>query len=280
MASAAGTTTARALRVFPCVCVIFSLAGCGRVWQSLYLSGCDRDIKKATKSIEMAKSDAQRAVAYADRGDAYAEKTRYSRAFKLISTEEYERLFGLALTDYRQAATLDPDNGELYFRRGRTYYFRAALDLMQGMKSSDFFIPAKADFSKAIEKNPRHELAFDMQGLANDATGDLDASISDFAQEAALNPKSRYRLAGLADAYCRRRSSYLREKKYDPAIADLEKAVDIESSTDPCECEPYNPLVAIYVDKQDYAKARTVADRAKKAGKTIAPEYREKLNGR
>jgi tetratricopeptide (TPR) repeat protein len=154
MASAAGTTTAMALRVFLCVCVIFSLAGCGRVWQSLYLSGCDRDIKKAAKSIEMAKSDAQRAVAYADRADAYAEKTRYSRAFKLISTEEYERLFGLALTDYSQAATLDPDNGEWYFRRGRTYYFRAALDLMEGMKSSDFFILAKADFSKAIEKNP------------------------------------------------------------------------------------------------------------------------------
>jgi hypothetical protein len=35
----------------------------------------------------------------------------------------------------------------------------------------------------------------------------------------------------------------------------------------------------IYLDKQDYGKARTVVDRARKAGKTIAPEYRDKLNG-
>jgi TPR repeat/Tetratricopeptide repeat len=276
MASSAGRTVATALGVFVCTCMIFSLAGCGRVWQSFYINGCDRDIRKAAKSIETAKSDSQRAAAYADRGDAYAEKARYSRAFKLISSEEYERLFGAAITDYGQALALDPDNAVMYFRRGRTYYFRAALDLLDGTKARDFFAPAKADFSKAIERDPRYELAFDMRGLANDATGNLDESISDFAREAALNPKSRYRLA---DEYCRRGSSYLRDKKYDPAVADFEKAIDIESSSDPCECEPYNPLVAIYLEKQDYGKARTVVDRAQKAGKTIAPEYRDKLNG-
>jgi tetratricopeptide (TPR) repeat protein len=108
------------------------------------------------------------------------------------------------------------------------------------------------------------------------ATGDLDASISDFAQEAALNPKSRYRLG---DEHCRRGSFYLANKKSDLAIADFEKAIDIETSNDPCQCEPYNPLVAIYLDKQDYGKAKTVVDRALKAGKMIAPEYRRKLDG-
>ena len=276
MGSGSGANAAKALDVFLCFCMISALAGCGRVWQSWYLNGCDRDIKKATRSIETAKGDRQRATAYADRGDAYAEKARYSRAFKLVSGEEYERLFGLAIKDYDQATALDSNDSESYFRRGRAYYFRAALDLMDGTKAKDFFAPARADFSKAIEKNPRHELAFDMRGLANDATGNLDESISDFAQEAALNPKSRYRLA---DEYCRRGSFYLTDKKYDPAITDFEKAIDIETSSDPCECEPYNPLVAIYLEKQDYGKARTVLDRAQKAGKMIAPEYRDKLNG-
>jgi hypothetical protein len=36
--------------------------------------------------------------------------------------------------------------------------------------------------------------------------------------------------------------------------------------------------VAIYLEKQDYGKARAVVDSAQKAGKTIAPEYLQKLN--
>jgi len=276
MDSSAGTTAANARRVLLCSFLIFSLAGCVRVSRYLYLNNCDREIKKATKSIEATKNSAQQAAAYADRGDAYAEKARYSRAFKLISGEEYERLFEQAVKDHDRSIVLDPDNAEKYYRRGRTFYFRAALDLMDGRKSQGFFPPAKADFSKAVEKNPRHDMAYDMRGLIDEDTDDLDGAISDFAQEAALNPRSRYRLA---DAYCLRGSLYLKEKKYDPAVPDFEKSIDVGSSSDGCECEPYNPLIAIYLDQQDYGKARTVADRAQKAGKSIASEYRDRLNG-
>jgi len=277
MDSLAGTKAAKSRGlggVLLCIWIVFSLAGCVRVSRYAYLSSCDRDIQKATKAIEAAKNDVQRAAGYADRADAYAEKARYSRAFKLISSEEYERLFALATKDYEQAARLNGDNADLYFRRGRAFYFRAALDVMDGKKSSDFFAPAKADFSQAIQKNPRHELAWDMRGLIGESTGDLNGAISDFEQEAALNPRSRYRLA---DAYCQRGSVYLRERNYDPAIPDFEKAIADGSSSDACECEPYNPLLAIYLEKQDYSKARSVVDRAGKAGKSIAPEYLEKL---
>lgn len=276
MISSTGTTAARFVSALLCIFMVFSLPGCGRLWQSAYVKSCDGEIQKATKAIKAANDDVQRAVGHADRADAYAEKARYSRAFKLISSEEYERLFGLAARDYEQAVSLAPANADFYFRRGRAHYMRAELDLMEGRKSSDFFAPAKADFSKAIEKSPRHELAFDMRGLANDATGNLDESIADFAQEAVFNPKSKYRLA---DEYCRRGSFYLSDKKYDPAVADFEKAIDIETSSDPCECEPYNPLVGIYLERHEYGKARTVVERAKKAGKTVVPEYRDKLIG-
>ena len=271
MASSTGTTAARALGFLLCV---FSLAGCVRVSRYLYLSGCDRDIAKATKSIEAGGSSAQQAVGYADRADAYAEKARYSRAFRLISNDQYERLFALARKDYEQAMGLAPYDADFYFRRGRAFYLRAGLDVMEGRKSSDFFAPARADFSKAIEKNPKHELALDMRGLVGEDTGDLDGAISDFAEEAALNPRSRYRLA---EAYCQRGSRYLGDKNYDPAIPDLEKAIDIGTSSDACECEPYNPLLTIYLAKQDYGKARTVVDRAQKTGQSIAPEHLEKL---
>src|SRR5262245_37138211 len=151
MGSSARTTAAKAGGVLLCIFLIPSLAGCIRVSRYLYLSSCDRDINKATKSIEAAKNGAKSAAGHADRGDGYAEKASYSRAFKLISSEEYERLFELDIKDHDQAILLDPDNAEMYFRRGRTLYFRGALDLMDGTKSKDFFVPAKVDFSKAIE---------------------------------------------------------------------------------------------------------------------------------
>lgn len=271
MASTNGATAAKALGLLLC---IFSLAGCVRASRYFYLRGCDRDIAKATKSIEAGKSGDQRAAGYADRGDAYAEKARYSRAFKLISNDEYERLFATAKKDYEQAIGLAPENADWYFRRGRAFYMRAALDVMEGRKSSDFFVPARSDFSRAIEKNPKHELAFDMRGLVGEDTGDLDGAISDFAEEAALNPQSRYRLA---DAYCQRGFRHPGDKDRELAIPDFEKAIDMRTSSDPCECEPYNPLLAIYLEKQDYGKARTVVERAQKAGQSIAPEYLEKL---
>jgi len=113
-----------------------------------------------------------------------------------------------------------------------------------------------------------------MRGLVGEDIGDLDGAISDFAEEAALNPRSRYRLA---DAYCQRGSRYLGGRNYDLAIPDLEKAIDIGTSSDACECEPYNPLLAVYLAKQDYGEARTVVDRAQKAAQSIAPEYLAKL---
>jgi tetratricopeptide (TPR) repeat protein len=96
---------------------------------------------------------------------------------------------------------------------------------LHGTKAKNFLVPAKADFSKTIERNFRYELAWDKRGLIGESTSDLDAAISDFAQEAALNPQSRYRLAG---AYRERGSFFLRENKYEPAIPDFEKRLTLE----------------------------------------------------
>src|SRR5262245_52724138 len=118
-ASTIATRARRSNRVALCIALSLFVAGCGRLWRSLYLSDCDAKIKKATNAIQTAKNSGQSATAYADRGDAYAEKARYSRAFKLISSKEYDRLFGLAIQDHGQAIALDPDNPDMYYRRGR-----------------------------------------------------------------------------------------------------------------------------------------------------------------
>src|SRR5580693_6525052 len=100
-----------------CASLLLALGGCGG--PSLYLGRTDRDIQDSTRAIETARDDSQRAAAHSQRGSAYSEKARYSRAFKLISTDEYNRLFGLAVQDHDQAIALDPANAEVYFNRGQ-----------------------------------------------------------------------------------------------------------------------------------------------------------------
>src|SRR3974377_2000156 len=81
------------------------LGGCSwmvQISQNMHLRGYDADIRNGTQAIETARNDAERAKAYSKRGSAYSEKARYSRAFKLIPDNEYERLFALAMKDHDQ----------------------------------------------------------------------------------------------------------------------------------------------------------------------------------
>jgi tetratricopeptide (TPR) repeat protein len=250
------------------------LGGCTRMYQSWYVSRSDGEIRRAGQAIAASRNTTQRSAAYADRADAYAEKARYSRAMKLIAGEEYNKLFDLAVQDYSQAIALDPDNAEMYYRRGNAYFFRAGLDMINQPKSV-FLAPAKADFSRAVEKNPKNAMAFDRLGLTDGSMGDWTQAIADFGEEAALDPRQRFRVS---DAYCNRGTGYLSEKKYDLAVSDLNRAIQIPGTSDPCECEPYNPLLAIYLNQtREYDKAREVVALAQRSGKWIAPEYLEQL---
>jgi tetratricopeptide (TPR) repeat protein len=264
-----------------CASVLLFLAGCTRIARSFYLNSYDRDISSSTKAIETARDNARRAEAYAKRGSAYSEKARYSKAFKLISADEYERLFGLAIKDHEQAIALDP-SAEAYYTRGVTYYDRANLEAvvdgqLVGSQADRkaWFDPAIADFKKATEKDPRSYLAWDRLGMSHEMTGELDQAISDYTQEMALNPLGRSRLA---DAYCTRGgSSSPKEKRYDAAIADFEKSLDLGATADGCSCDPYNPLLARYTEDRRYDQAWGVVQKARKSEKWIAPEMLDRL---
>lgn len=252
------------------------LGGCTRMvrmYQSWSVSRYDGEIRRAGQAIAASTNATQRSAAYADRADAYAEKARYSRLMKLIADEEYNKLFDLAVQDYNQAIALDPDDAEIYYRRGNAYYSRAGLDMIYAPYTSVFLAPAKADFSRVVEKNPKNVMALDMLGLTDGSMGDWTQALADFEQEAALKPTMRFRVS---DAYCNRGSRYPREK-YDLAISDLNRAIQIRGTSDPCECEPYNPLLAIYLQTREYDKAREVVALAQRSGKWIAPEYLEQL---
>jgi len=250
------------------------MVGCARISHSWYLSRDDAKIRHAGEALAAAKSDAERSAAYAERADAYADKARYSRLMKLIADEDYNKLFDLALQDYNQAIALAPGNVDMYFRRGNAYYSRASLDMMRAPKSA-FLAPAKADFSRAAEMNPKNAMAFDMLGLTDASMGNWTQAIADFKQETGQDHLQSLRLS---DAYCNRGTIYMGERKYDLAISDLNQSIQISAPGDACECEPYNPLLSIYLNQtREYDKARALVALAQRSGKWIAPENLEQL---
>jgi len=263
-----------------CASVLLFLTGCGRIAQSWYLRSYDRDISSSTRDIDAARDNSQRAAAYTKRGSAYSEKARYSRAFKLISVDECERLFGLAVKDHDQAVSLDPSS-EAYYSRGVTYYDRANLDavvngLLVGTDAARkaWFTPAAADFKKAVERDGRNYLAWDRLGMTHEMTGELDEAISDYSQEMALNPLGRSRLA---DAYCARGGADQKQKKKDAAITDYEKSIAIGATADGCSCDPYNPLLWLYTDARQYDQGWEIIHEMQKSKKWIQPEFLDRL---
>jgi tetratricopeptide (TPR) repeat protein len=253
---------------------IVLLGGCAHISHSLYLSRADAKIRRAGEALASARNNAERSAAYADRADAYADKARYSRVMQLIADEEYNKLFDLAIQDYNQAFALDPDNAEMYYRRGNAYYSRAGLDMIKA-PTSVFLAPAKADFSRAAKLNPKNGMAFDMLGLTDASMGNWTEAIADFKQETGMDHLQSLRLS---DAYCNRGTVYMGKKKYDLAISDLNQAIQIRGAGDPCECEPYNPLLSIYLNQtREYDKARELVALAQRSGKWIAPENLEQL---
>ena len=254
-----------------------SLGGCRQMFQSLYLSGYDRDIGSSTREIETARDNARLAAAYTKRGNAYSEKARYSRASKLTSADEYQRLFGLAVKDHDQAIALDPARAEAYFWRGQAYYDRAALEVVvdgvlvvkDPATRKAWFAPAVADFKKAVEKDSRNDQAWDMLGLSHEMAGELDEAISAYSQEMALKPFGRVRLA---DAYCTRGGAGQVDKRYDAAIADYEKSIEFGAAADGCSCDPYNPLFVLYDKNRRYDQGWEVVHKARNSKKWIEPE--------
>jgi tetratricopeptide (TPR) repeat protein len=249
------------------------LAGCGGIAHSWYLHDRDRDIANATQAVEAARDDAQRAAAYTSRGRAYSDKARYSRVFKLIRAEESERLFALAIHDHDQAVALNPGSAEMYFDRGQTYFDRASVE--QSTVAKTWLNSAALDFQKAVEKDPHHDRALDLLGVVHTRTGELDLAIADFTAEMALNQLGKARLP---DAYCLRGSSNQAARKYDAAIADYEKSIELGApGSDGCACDPYNQLIALCAESHRYDKGWEVVSRAKKAGIWVEPEFVQAL---
>jgi tetratricopeptide (TPR) repeat protein len=213
--------------------VAFSVAcGSGASW---FLAANARDIARATKAIESARDDGERAHAYDERGRGYSEKARYSKVFNLIEASESDRLFDLAIADQDRAVALAPQDAEVYLGRGLTHYNRAALEDAADPKRNAHFGSAVADFTTAIARDGRNVQAVDMLGVVHTVLGEADAAIADFTHVMTLDP--HLGKVRLAEAYCERGAAFHRAGNFDAAIADYEKSLAFQTGGGGCECQ-------------------------------------------
>jgi tetratricopeptide (TPR) repeat protein len=246
-------------------------------------SACDmvevyqREIDRASRAIESAGTDAARAAAYADRGRARSNMARLSMVRKQIDRDEYLRLFTLAVEDHDRAVSLAPAEARMYLERGLTYYDRAAQVDGVDPDRAPWFDATRADFTAAVERDPKLAIAYDYRGLVNEQTDRFDEAVADYTHEMALDP--RLGKLRLADLYCTRGQAHMREHNFELAAALLEKSVELGGHGDGCSCDPYNSLAYLYIDATaQYDKGRDLARRALASGHMIAPEYLARLD--
>ena len=100
---------------------------------------------------------------------------------------------------------------------------------------------AIADFTKAIEINPKDGDAYGFRGLAYTRKDNYDLAIADFTKVIEINPKD-------GDAYRARGIAYGRKDNYDRAIADFTKAIEIN----PKDGDAYGFRGLAYTRKDNY----------------------------
>ena len=119
-----------------------------------------------------------------------------------------------AILDYTNAIELDPDNAQVYYKRGMAYSRLGYCSL--GIK----------DFSMAIKLNPKYAEAYFQRGeiyhfpSSQKNLRNSDLAIKDYSKAIELKPS-------LAQAYFFRGSEYIEKDKFDLAIADYNKVIEL-----------------------------------------------------
>jgi tetratricopeptide (TPR) repeat protein len=124
---------------------------------------------------------------------------------------------------------------------------------------------AIADYTKALEINPKYVYAYNNRGVTYDDKGNYDQAIADYTKALKINPKYVY-------AYYNRGIAYSNKGNYDQAIADYTKALKIN----PKYVEAYYNRGIAYSNKGNYDQAIADYNKALKAN----PKYVYAYNNR
>ena len=101
------------------------------------------------------------------------------------------------------------DQASAYTKRGSAYAERDQFDL------------AIADYTRAIELNPRHAEAYNNRGFAHYMMDQFDLAIADYTRAIELNPND-------ASAYNNRGLAYDGNSQFELAIADYTRAIRLD----------------------------------------------------
>jgi tetratricopeptide (TPR) repeat protein len=174
------------------------------------------------------------AVAYTHRGLAYSEV----------------RENNLAILDFSQAITLDPNYAPAYNDRGVAY------------KDNGEFDRAIEDYTHAIGLYPRYAKAFANRGIAYKNKGDNAHAIEDYTRAIALDSK-------FAPAYNNRGVAYNSQGDHDQAIEDLSQAIMLN----PDYAMAYYNRALAFKAKGDDGRALTDFSKACDRGLSIACKH-------
>ena len=123
-------------------------------------------------------------------------------------------------------------DAESYYKQGNKHVYR------------EEFEQAIADYSQAIQLNPKYADAYNNRGIVYRKQGKYDLAIADYNQAIQLNPKD-------AEAYNNRGGVYLKQGKYDLAIAEFNQAIQLN----PKYAKAYYNRGLTYKNKRNMEKA-------------------------
>ena len=159
----------------------------------LWVSGKYTNPGQALEYLNQAiRLDPKDALAYNNRGVAYADLGQYQRAIE----------------DFNQAIRLDPKDALAYSNRGAAYCLLG--NIKQAIK----------DFDRAIELNPLYAHAYCGRGVAYDELGNGKQAIKDYGSAIELDPQD-------AKAYYSRGLAYGDLGNMKQAIKDFDKAIEL-----------------------------------------------------
>jgi len=158
--------------------------------------------------------------------------SRAAFALDWISHFETAEAARAMLADRSDRIAREPDAARWYAERGNVYFLLHEFD------------NAIFDFSKAIELDPKQDLAWFGRGMAQARNGAIDAGIDDLTVFLDRNPDSSL-------GYTKRGVRYLWKGDRDRAERDLERAVQL----DPKNAEAHDDLGVALAQRTDYAGA-------------------------
>lgn len=177
----------------------------------------ERSIRGCT---ELIRANSKDAAAYHKRGAEHARAGNIERAVE----------------DLNKAIQLEPANDEFYVTRAEARQFA-------GMTSGALQLVI-ADYTRAIDINPRHAQALSSRGYAYYAQGDFDRAIEDHTKAIGLEPQN--------DLFINERGLvYQTIKRYDLAARDFDEAIRLNPNFAPA----YSNRGVVYRLQGDHAKA-------------------------